>query len=1318
MLLTIDGRVAYADNPPPAPSTIAAVNIDPDNAGALGDAAKALSSSLTSEAPKDYDHAAKITFWEVSPDKAGHQAITTEAIKHWTTYVQQGGCLLVGFDQKNSNDVMRLEPFLPVIPWRVTRDPLGPSHLAEGDPKLFPDASAIQGMAVPYYYPLRPWLAVDRGQARYDVFEQTFDFREDDSQGAPLPPPAPQELTSLPIGREFWSRPLLNRDWAVRARAADAANSPLLLTGRYGAGRVAVFASSLATTAGPQAQAFWTQVIKWLGQDEAAPQPVAPPATPLAVSISGEADAQSLGGEQQNVIDGASGSGKLAPLEKPNTVSPGHVVVLINNPNAQPIHVKVVARFLSWEHALLGDGEVDATVPANAVTAQVKLPVPAPSAISYHEITVRPAYDVRVGVLSANGDTLLAETTGKIDLTPPVSLAVHTEELRTIPYPFPTAARPDKEMIARNGMPVYSYAYLPGATVQATVKVANGARNIASLATITDVSDPTNKSAASLNIGASGLRKPEYFLPSAYNSFQSATNEPATLKLAFPAPVTVTGITLWGAPDSFRWMNRSNPTDAVISQGDKVLAHEPKLADRFQAEDGQVWIPISPPVQLQELTVTLTKTGVPSPGINLAQIAVTGTADTAPPTAKGKLSLFLTDALTGKMTPVHSEDIKLGPLEEKQVPVPVTLPNSPDAQFYRLDSIFTGQDGANTATDSFPIFTVSGKEPVLQSMDTLQDEAFDSIYSRGASMGFIVTRGFRNVFDNAVGTAEMMAGWGQPDDLVWAYAHSFKENGGRTKTQASRLYVSQDDMRHYSTPWRTFLNGEDFYDVATPLIVNRMKELPGYDKSDLVVLGHSDRWDAGPLGGTNYSWQDFESFNAWLLSKNLPPLQGRTLPDLIAEVTATTRVNQWYSWQMEHYVSNIRNLRDSFTHEGKRLLLTAQGMPTMPLSAAPEIDSVVRGTSDDNTWGEAEQDLIFTTGRQMAANALNPTLGMATLNQWQWVSGVLQNFEWHAPMGTTEPAQRRQYDRAFRGALRPDGTYGSMSVYGYNTNGGIGYALNEVDYNQWEQTMIKQSLLFPTAPIGAGVIVSNAKYDKLENALLDCGDGSLFPEMHLVQNAVRRLSYAGLSVSFSGNAALLAGWKNNAALVLLNLQDFSDAEQAAISQMATAGRPLVVFQGQGTPPLSSAMAALFGVTTDGQPADGKTVAQVEGRSVVQKGNCLYVPAELGSMSQEETNSLAPILHPALNQVITFPQGTTGYGFVSNGRNFAVVEDWREEGRMAELRVKASPTASALQAVETNSNLPLQTTKDGNDWVIHLPIRPGDASLVAFKEILP
>jgi hypothetical protein len=194
--------------------------------------------------------------------------------------------------------------------------------------------------------------------------------------------------------------------------------------------------------------------------------------------------------------------------------------------------------------------------------------------------------------------------------------------------------------------------------------------------------------------------------------------------------------------------------------------------------------------------------------------------------------------------------------------------------------------------------------------------------------------------------------------------------------------------------------------------------------------------------------------------------------------------------------------------------------------------------------------------------------------------------------------------------------------------------------------------------------------------------------------------------------------KNQAPLILLNLQDFSDAEQNTVFQMAALGRPLVVFQGQGTTPLSAKAAAIFGVTTDGAIADGHAVAKIQDRAVVQKGNCLYVPVDPGKMSQEEANTLAPILQKALAQVITFPSGTTGYGFVSNGRNFVVVEDWREEGRVADLRVRADSHATALLAVDTNDGRPLSTVKDGENWVIHLPLRPGDASLVAFKEIVP
>ena len=229
------------------------------------------------------------------------------------------------------------------------------------------------------------------------------------------------------------------------------------------------------------------------------------------------------------------------------------------------------------------------------------------------------------------------------------------------------------------------------------------------------------------------------------------------------------------------------------------------------------------------------------------------------------------------MTPVHSEDIKLGPLEEKRslcrsrcrtrrcaiLPARQHFHWSGRCRYrYRqLSDLHRFRQGTCAAIDGYP----SRTRPSTRSIP------------RGASMGFIVTRGFRNVFNNAVGTAEMMAGWGQPDDLVWAYAHSFKENGGRTKTQASRLYVSRTICGTTRRRGGRFLNGEDFYDVATPLIVNRMKERKGYDKSDLVVFGHPIAGTRAPRGN-QLQLAGLRKFQAWLLSKDLPPCRARHCP--------------------------------------------------------------------------------------------------------------------------------------------------------------------------------------------------------------------------------------------------------------------------------------------------------------------------------------------------------------------------------------------------------------------------------------------------------
>ena len=64
-------------------------------------------------------------------------------------------------------------------------------------------------------------------------------------------------------GDQTFTRPLLNRDWQVRLRGNDVANSGLLVTGRYGAGKVAVFASSATV---PTA-AVWEPLLKWLDAD-------------------------------------------------------------------------------------------------------------------------------------------------------------------------------------------------------------------------------------------------------------------------------------------------------------------------------------------------------------------------------------------------------------------------------------------------------------------------------------------------------------------------------------------------------------------------------------------------------------------------------------------------------------------------------------------------------------------------------------------------------------------------------------------------------------------------------------------------------------------------------------------------------------------------------------------------------------------------------------------------------------------------------------------------------------------------------------------
>ena len=49
---------------------------------------------------------------------------------------------------------------------------------------------------------------------------------------------------------------------------------------------------------------------------------------------------------------------------------------------------------------------------------------------------------------------------------------------------------------------------------------------------------------------------------------------------------------------------------------------------------------------------------------------------------------------------------------------------------------------------------------------------------------------------------------------------------------------------------------------------------------------------------------------------------------------------------------------------------------------------------------------------------------------------------------------------------------------------------------------------------------------------------------------------------------------------------------------------------------------------------------------------------------------------------------------------------------------ADPRAGSAHAVDVNDHRPLAVRRDGADWVIELPLRPGDAALVCVEEVRP
>lgn len=1239
---------------------IACVNIDPAHLPSFASAARQAGLSLAVAHPGD-SLSGPLVLWQATAgadiDDARADALDA--------YVRGGGNLVVSLSDHPGTGVARLSFLLPAVPWetmivdssRGKAD--GEIGVSDWDKSFFP-AADLKTIVLPFHFRMRPIDAVERGRARYEQFQNTL----------------PMLGTLQQPGQTYWSRPLIDRDWQVRIAGNDGARTPLLITGRYGAGRVAILAGSIASLeSSADAAALDAGLLAWLFARDSSP---------------------ALAGDPP----------KIAPAVGVDV--PGRRLrVTLANPTASPMTVEVLARLETWEQAPIGDIAQTVTLAANAAGEAV-LPIPPVGSTSYQALEYCDAYHVRVGVLSANGQ-LLGETAVNADLRPAVSVSLDTDDLKSIKPPFDSPG-PSLQN-SRMGLPLFAYAYAPGQALNARVTVAYGVRDIAPLAQARDETQPDNPSVPALTDQAAVAGKTPIDGVKAYGMWSGAAGVENVLSLTFPHPVTLSSIVLIGVPADDTRNVPHNPAAATIELDGATVASSDDLDAAFASGYGRASFVFAPrPATVLRVRLpwrAALPDGAKRAAPWLGEVEVNGTAQPLEGAVSGKLAVTLFDGLSGQGTIVAERQMTVPAGESQSADFTLALPKAKDIAPLRLEARFTPlQSDEPAASARRPLLVISPSHPLTPITDLFPPSA--------PYMGFIVTRGFRNASDLGTGTQESHSSWEEPDDLIWAYSHRAKQTASDVRTMANRLYVTDSDMRHYSTPWDLWPDGETYYASVVPNFVAKMSKMRNWSQSDIAVLGQGDRWDSGPSVSTLYNWQDFIGFDDYLKGLGLPGLKGRTRPQICEEIDRRYP-HQWQAYLLQRYVNNLRALRSAFAAAGKRIYIQAQGIPITPMSDEDEIAAVVRGTNDDSTWGMTQESIPLTTGRQMAYMAFDPAWGLDDLMHWGWDSAIL-NFGFHTPVGTTEPSRRHTYDRAWRGVVSTDGVYRSMHAYGYNRNGGEAFTMTQNDWQQWWQAQERHSLIAPEAPLGLGVVLSTALLnDPAHTEFSGGGMGGSPIESRVMDIAgvVNCLQDAGLSVPFSANMATIAQWKGDAPLLLLNVGQFSAPEIAALKAIAARGVRLAAFAGEG--PLPPEVASLFGVAADGQPISARPVAAYRGKQALATEFTLLIPGGYEDLSDDDARVLAPLLAKILALPVTYPEGTEGYAFKCQGDSMIEIEDWMDHGRTVPIRLRASSGAQTAQACELDDHQTLPVHRDGPDWIIDLPLRPGDGDLVCVRE---
>jgi hypothetical protein len=1212
-----------------------------------------------------------VVLWEA---KASADIDDAQAAK-MGQYVRDGGNLILTLDQNPGKGVFRLRFMLPTTAWRTTtartQEFVRSVDGADWDPAMFPPGAANRAPegapVIPYFYELRPFDTVERGQGRHEPLDQESIVLDGAKYGGDYKPWDP-----------IFTRPLLNRDWQVRVRTDDLGASGLLITGRYGAGSVAVFASS----ARYMGEGMLSPLLAWMKQNQSTPASRPLPADQITSVVSTDVSGHALNIE-------------------------------LTNHQAEAVKVVLIARVLTWENALVGDVERAVELPASGSTT-VSIPLPRVDANSYQSLQFKDAYIVRSGVLSEDGREIVAEQRTAADMRLAASVNVMLDNTRAMPYPFKGPGYTGLvQFTERMGMPVMAYAYPPGAEVSGVVRVSNGLRNIAPLAKVEDQTQPDNPSIGAINDECANAGKQTRDDLHAFGWWLGREGTENDLMFTFPASVTVKEVILNGNPDSTRKNNLRNPGEVIVETDAGQAADVKSLDAAFQSQLGLVHVPL-PLAKTQHVRVRFPWVAEMDGGGDratpaLGEIEIIGWQGDAPAATQGKLTVSVVDAMHQTRTSLAVQEVRLDPEQEQEIPIHFSaqkLGGDPKAAlFYRVEASFAPEQSPAVIADAAPFMVIKPSDPL---------HSLDEIHPPGhVDIGFIVTRGFRNTSRIGTGTQETIGSWGSPDDLVWAYEHQLKQTPKASHSSANHLFTTELDFRHYAAPWSLFPNGEVFFDFATPNLVSLAKSMGSWKSTDTVALGFGDRWDTGPSGNNLYAWQEIVQFDEYLAEQGLPRLKGRTREELTAEISSKYDA-RWSSWQMQRYAKSVGTMRDAFAAAGKKLVISAQGLPLVPLKYLDDLAQTIMGFSDDSTWGMWGENIPVTTGREMALLAFNPDWKVSEVLVPGYDSAAISTRFWGV-VGTTESTRRHFFDPGWRGLITSDGTYRRTATYGFNMNGESGYCMNLNDWQETWRLEERLSLLSPDGPLGAGIVVSNAAWDDPDHTTYSgggMGDSEGDDNIREAAKGIGAFAQAGIPISFSSNWSALSKWQGTAPLILLGLTQLSPKEIEILASLHQRGVRMVAVSGEGQIP--PAVAEVFGILDDGSPTTGKLVGSFHGDPVVATDQTLLIKGLYQNLDTADLRSILPTIKQVLSADLELPAGVGGYGFTMGQQRYVVLEDWREEPRTFAVRVKAKADEQGVMAVNVDDHSSLNVSRDGDDWVIQVPTRPGDGTLICIE----